>query len=544
MTRTQTATLPLFLRVGMCALCLTMLVSGRSVGQSTEGSDTAAATAEEGETRTINVSLGTSRVIKAPWPVARVSITAPEVVDVQVLTPKQVLLLGKSVGTTDVILWNKKEEMWQSRVGVAVDTKQLEMKLAELFPDCTLTLAQSGETVILQGSLERAEQAAELRRFLEATEIKYVDMTRVAGTQQVQIEVRVAEVSRRAIRTLGINVLQTGTDFFSGLTLGSSSGGPMNPISIGPPSGTSAAQSNVPFLFNSNVAVSPSVTMFAGFPSSGLQVFLQALAENQYLRILAQPHLVALSGEEATFLAGGEYPIPVVQGSDVGGGTSITIEYREFGVRLKVRPTVLGNGNIRLNVAEEVSELSDIGAVVISGFSIPSVLSRKAETTLEMKSGQTFAMAGLISKSNSARVSRVPWLGNLPILGTLFRSIRYTKNETELVVLVKASLVEPMTMEGTAPVPGMLHRPPNDWELFAEGRIEGKTPARISPADAARLKKMGLDRLEGPGAWATYEDGVSRSQSSAEPTGPSASSPTVPVNVTTEQTEEGKTDQG
>ncbi len=465
--------------------------------------------------RTVNVYLGTSRVIKSPWPVARVSITSPDVADVNVLTPDQVLVLGKSVGSTDLILWSKDERIWRSQVEVNADIRRLEADLGVIFPDCKLDLVQSGESVIVQGQVARQEQAAQLRQLLEAKRLKYLDMTTLAGVQQVQIHVRVAEVSRAAIRTLGINAFMTGSDMFGASTVGA--GAPINPISIGVPAGTSAAQSGLPFVFSGDVSVSPSVTLFAGFPEIGLEVLLQSLRDNQYMRLLAEPKLVALSGQEASFLAGGEFPIPVPQGSDAGSGTTITVEYREFGVRLRFRPTVLGDGKIRLHVAPEVSELSDVNAFESQGFVVPSLQVRRAETTLQVESGQTFGIAGLINRSTLARAAKVPGLGDLPIIGALFRSVRYTQRDTDLVILVTASVVEPLSVSGQTPVPGLLHSAPNDWELFAEGRIEGTAPAKLSEADAKWLKSMGFDKLKGAGAWATHGDGITRSSGTARP---------------------------
>jgi pilus assembly protein CpaC len=247
------------------------------------------------------------------------------------------------------------------------------------------------------------------------------------------------------------------------------------------------------------------VTLFGGVPSWDMIFFLQALAENQYMRILAEPTLVALNGEKANFLAGGEYPIPVVQGSGSGGsGTSISIEYRDYGVSLSFQPTVLGDGTIRLYVAPEVSELSEIGAVTIQGFQIPSVITRRAETTLQMKSGQTFAMAGLLRRTALARNSRLPWFGDIPILGLLGRSVRYVSGETELVVLVTPTLVEPLVQ--TPAVPGMMHRAPSDWELYALGVIEGpvKSAPKAAREDMQWLQGLGLHKLKGPGAWAHH----------------------------------------
>jgi pilus assembly protein CpaC len=266
-------------------------------------------------------------------------------------------------------------------------------------------------------------------------------------------------------------------------------------------------------VFQSAVAPSTPITIFGGIPSLDFEVFLQALAENRYLRILANPTLVALSGETASFLAGGEYPIPIPQsGAGTGGQPTITIQYREYGVRLLFRPIVLGDGAIRLTVSPEVSELTTINAIEIGGVSVPSLLTRKMETTLELKSGQTFAMAGLIKNKVEAINSRIPGLGDLPILGPLFRSVRYAEDETELVVLVTASLVEPMSLAAMPPLPGFLHVEPNDWELYLEGRIEGKAPVKINPTDATWLKQIGLDRLVGPGAWESYGQAIPSSQ--------------------------------
>jgi pilus assembly protein CpaC len=307
-------------------------------------------------------------------------------------------------------------------------------------------------------------------------------------------------------------MFQNGSQFLGGQQIGPDLGGALNPVDLSA----------------SKFAVSPAVSLFADFPQAQFLLFVQALAENQYLRVLAEPSLVAQSGEEASFLAGGEFPIPIAQGG--GAGTSsntITVTYKEFGVRLHFRPTVLGDGTIRLHVAPEVSELSNSnGAIQLSGFNIPGILTRKAETTIVMNSGQSFAMAGLITKETQARSSGVPALGELPVLGTLFRSVRYQQGDTELLVLITASLVEPLNLAKTPPAPGFTESEADDWDLYAQGHVNGRTPAQLSDDDAKWLKQSGLQRLRGPGAWAEYDSKKSASQapshSSAE-----ASSPTV-----------------
>ena len=452
--------------------------------------------------------VGRMQAYDSPWPVAGVSLTDPAVADVEVLTAELLMITGRSPGSTDLLLWNEEGTTETVPIEVRLDTERLQADLNSLFPDSTVSIGQSQGVTVLSGILGRAEQAAQLQRFMEASGLDYVDTTSIAGVQQVQVQVRVAEVSRLGLRALGVNGFSTSDNWFGGVSVGSSNGGAINPVSIGPGEGTAIDPLSVSF--NEDVSLTPAVTLFAGSQNAGFQSFIQALQENQYLRVLAEPNLVALSGETASFLAGGEFPIPVVQGTTAGGGTAVTIQYKEFGVGLKFRPVVLGDGAIRLTVASEVSELSDIGAVELEGFRVPSVVTRRAETTLEMKSGQSFAMAGLISESTSAISSSVPGLGRLPILGALFRSVRYKRGESELVLMVTSSLVEPTSDQVLPPLPGSTHMEPSDWELYSRGKLEAGPPARISPNDSEWMAERGLDRLRGPGAWSVHGQAPAR----------------------------------
>ena len=473
----------------------------------------------------ITFLLGQSTIVRSPWPTVRVAVTDPTIANVQVLTPEQILLQGLKVGSTDLIVWSEDEKQVQKwNVQVRLDTASFKTNLDELFPDTSLAVSQSGETMVISGLLRSTEQAVQLRDLLDKSKVPYVNMTGVSGVQQVLLQIRIAEVSTVALRALGFNAFHTDDDWFWGLRPGSASGGALIPsIDIGVPEGTVAGDTT-PFTFNQDVTAGPLVSVFAGFPRADFEFFIQALAENQALRILANPTLVALSGEQASFLAGGEFPIPVVQSGGGGAsGTAVTIEYREYGVRVSFRPVVLGDGAIRLTAAPEVSDLSDAGAVTIQGFRVPALVTRKAETTLELKSGQTFAMAGLIQHKTEAINSRVPGLGDLPVLGPLFRSVRYQRNETELVVLVTASLVEPMSVASPPPVPGFLYTDPNDWEFYIEGRMEGKKPAEVSPEDARLLKQMGLDQLVGPGAWDSYNKPASSGKAAVKSPAPAKS---------------------
>jgi pilus assembly protein CpaC len=454
----------------------------------------------EADVQTLPVSVERSRVVRPPWPVKRVSVADPTVADVQVVSPTQVLVVGKSVGSTDLLLWSEQDELWEAVILVEADTRELREELNRLFPTAELELVQTRDLLVVSGALRHAEEAERLETYLEKSGRKYANLTGVAGVHQVMIHVRVAEASRQAIRALGINAVHANAKFFGASTIG----GNPNQINAGIPEGAPAGK-DLPFSFLNDTSVSPSLTLFGGFPGSDLQVFIEALAENQYMRTLAEPTLIALSGEEANFLAGGEFPIPVVQSSGGGGGTSISVQFKEFGVRLSFRPTVLGDGTIRLYVAPEVSDISDVGAVVIENFRIPALVSRRAETTLQMKSGQTFALAGLLDRSVSARTSKVPGLGSIPVIGSLFRSIRYERGDTELVVLATVSLVEPLSGDADRPLPGELHQSPDDWRLYMDGEIEGAAP-RQTPAHAQWIQEMGLNNLKGPGAWAEHDD--------------------------------------
>jgi len=464
----------------------------------------------------VDIHVGTSSVINAPWPVSRVSVTNADIADVQVLTPRQVLLTGNALGSTDLILWSEAEEIWHARVTVLVDLGFVNDELDKLFPDANIEAMQSRDTVMITGQLRRAEDAARLRAVITSYgNVKFLDATSLAGVQQVQIQVRVAEVSRTALKALTVNGLYAGDQF---------------QLLSRPGAGAPLITGDFPF---GGFDFGSATNLVGSFPGSDLTLFLQALSENQYVRILAEPTLVAMSGERASFLAGGEFPIPVVQSGNSDGG--ITIEYREFGVKLEFTPTVLGDNSIRLYVAPEVSDLSDLGAVVNQGFSIPSILTRRAETTLELKSGQTFAMAGLMNQNTSIRNSRIPLLGDLPVIGTLFRSVRYQRGETELIVLATATLVEPSSQGITQGLPGDNHVPPSDWELFIDGKLEGKVPA-LAPADADWMREMGLNRLQGPGAFTTHSSRPATSRAlpeMSEDTEMTAESETVPAETST-----------
>lgn len=443
------------------------------------------------------IPVGGSTVVTLPERVQSVIITLSTVADANPIAPNQVVLIARRPGVSDVVFQLESGETLVRRLRVTIDCLELQQRLRQVF-GVDLEAADVNGTITLRGIVPDLQTAVLLRKFMDAVSTNWVDLTRIPGVQQVQLRVRIAEASRTALRELAFGGVVGGSSAFGGFQ--APGGTPFQPVSIGPT--PFAPIDNARFMFDGN-AVSSATTLFGGIPGSNLEIFIQALSENRYVRLLAEPNLVAVSGEEATFLVGGEFPVPIVQGSVVGGGSTVTVQYKEFGVRLKFRPEVLGEGRLRLEVSPEVSELSEIGAVQVSGFKIPSVVTRRSSTTVELGSGQSFAMAGLLRSKDQARASRVPVLGDLPLLGTLFRSVRYEQDQTELVVMVTAELVEPLDDGMERPMPGDLHQTPNDWELFGEGKLSGATDVG-NPL--ARLKLLGLGSLKGPGAWRRPDD--------------------------------------
>jgi pilus assembly protein CpaC len=469
------------------ALAIAALLAGSAAASAVVTTTALQDAAPKPEVKSISILAGRSQHVVLPWPAKGASITDPAVADVQILAPQLLLITTRTVGTTNVLAWSESGQTFETNVVVTSDLSRLQADLAALFPTCSLKVTQAQNVVIISGSFERAEQADSLHRYLEAQKVAFVDMTTLAGVQQVQVQVRMAEVSRTALRALGFNAISSGSTAFGGMVL------------------SNLTTPNVPAGSASIGTISPNITLFGGLTNGDLVAFVRALAQNDYLRVLAEPNLVAQSGAEANFLAGGEVPIPVVQGGTGSGAGSISIQFKPFGISLRFRPTVLGENTIRLEVFSEVSEVSDTVETVtqIGPVRTPSFITRRADTTLEMKSGQTFAMAGLLSERTSATSARIPVLGDVPILGALFRSIEYKKGETEMLVLVTASLVEPVSELNLPAMPGGMHTDPNDWELYLMGAIGG-SKAKVAEGDSQSMQSLGLGKLRGPGAWMNH----------------------------------------
>lgn len=318
------------------------------------------------EFETVKVGFGRSFVVVFAQPIRRVSIANPEIADVTVASPKQVLIIGKAYGATTMIIWDE----------------------ADNFKFYNL---------VVHG------------------EISY---------QQVMLQVRIAEINRTALKDLGAHFIlrdfSIGSEKASVLSFSGRVNTPGDPLKL-----------------DENVQLGVVV------PGQNLTAIFKALIEKKVLTILAEPNLMAISGTEASFLAGGEFPVPIVQGT--ASLQSVTIEYKEYGVRLKFTPTILGSSLIRLEVAPEVSSLDFENGIILSGFRVPSLLTRKCSTTVELNNGESLMISGLLSRSLAETVSHLPVVGNLPILGKLFSSKHFQRGETELIIVVSPHVVQPMT---------------------------------------------------------------------------------------------------
>jgi pilus assembly protein CpaC len=423
----------------------------------------------------IVLSIGRGELVNVPGTMADVFVADDNIADVQVKSQRQLYVFGKAGGETTIYASNNAGDIvWSANVRVGSNIGSIDQLLALAMPEANISVATMGSNVILlTGTVAAPEDAEEAQRLVEAfvgEESNVISRLRMATPLQVNLQVRIAEVSRSFVRALGVNL--TSIDSSSGFKFGIGQGRTGAIPEFNPGRSLGMGSQTIDRVFNpitgeieelpgSTVKpISPGTTLGAFGKFLGLDVGAALdLAETQGLvTTLSQPNLTALSGETAEFLAGGEFPIPLSQGL----GTT-TIEYKNYGVSLAYTPTVLANGRISMRVRPEVSELSSQGAVVFEGFQIPALVTRRAETTVELGSGQSFMIAGLLSNNATNTIDKAPGLGNIPILGNLFRSSTYRKGETELVIVVTPYLVKPVDANDIhLPTDGF--RKPNEFQ--------------------------------------------------------------------------------
>ena len=420
--------------------------------------------AEAQEMGKLNILVGRSIILKSVEQVKRVSIADPSIANFVLTSPTEIYITGRAAGVTNMTLWKEKGKYSIYDIEVGLDVSRLKQEIHDMLPEeRDLRVTATNDSITLSG---RVSSSANLSQALAiarsyAPEGKVRDLAEVRGVQQVMLEVRVAEMQRSLIRRLGINFNyltesgKFGISKLSGLTDLASSSGDTNIATQGAPFG---------------IVVSPAVNALFRFGWNGASWtgFIDALKSDGLIKVLAEPTLIALSGQRADFLAGGEYPVPVPQGL----GT-VAIEYKTFGVGLSFTPTVLADNKINIRVAPEVSELDFSNAVQFSGFVVPGLSTRKAQTVVELADGQSFAIAGLLRDTVRDAIDKFPLLGDIPILGALFRSRAFQKNETELVIIATPHLVKPLDLR-KQPLPTDFYVEPNDTDFFVLGTMQGK----------------------------------------------------------------------
>jgi pilus assembly protein CpaC len=367
----------------------------------------------------IVVVKGQTALIVQPVPVQRLSIADPTVAEVLAVSPQEILVNGKELGSTSLLIWDQRGQRHLYTVEVLPDTVSLRQTIRQVFPGEEVVISTSGRSVILSGPVSTATVGERLQEIAEAAGFTVISNLQAPPAPQILLEVRFAEVSRSALEQFGAEI--------RALRLG---GGAEGPTDVGVE--TAAGLLRLSLLD----------------PELEIDAVIRALRERGLFRSLAEPNLLARNNEEASFLAGGEFPVPVAQG---GAANAVSVEWKEFGVRLRFRPTILANGVIRLAIAPEVSSLDFANSIRLSGFVIPSLLTRRAETEVELREGQYLAIAGLLDNSLEESISKLPILGDIPILGQLFRLREERQARTELLVLVSPRLVAPSNVP--IPVP-------------------------------------------------------------------------------------------
>jgi pilus assembly protein CpaC len=423
------------------------------------------------------VGVGKSIIIDIRRPVKRVSLADPAVADALVLTPKQIYVTGKAPGVTNLTLWDTEENICRIFDLEAVpDINRLKEKLHEIFPkEENIRITATHDSLGLYGTVSSAASLAEIVSLAQAYaprekggEARINNFLEVEGVQQVMLEVQISEMSRGLIKSLGINfnaMSKDGSKF--GVSL-------LDGLSV--MKSLSAAES----FGGKSLELSDKLNAIFRFYHNEVPwtVLVDALKGQGVIKVLAEPTLITLSGKPANFLAGGEFPIPVPQEG------STTIEYKQLGVGLQFTPTVLSSGKINMEVAPEVSELDFANGISMNGFKIPALSTRRVATVIELGDGQSFAVAGLLKDSVTESVRKFPLLGDIPVLGALFRSSAFQKNETELVVIVTPHLVKPLD-KAKQTLPTDEYKEPDDLEFYFQGKLEGRGEEPLaSPSDS------------------------------------------------------------
>jgi len=419
----------------------------------------------------VNVLVGQSRVINFDRPVGRFSVSNPEIAEAVLVTPDQVLVNGKGFGQVNFIAWEQTGgQFLVFDVYVRANLSLIDSQIRALFPKDDIRLSQANGSVVISGSVANDKTAAQVQSVVEAANFKVVNMlsSPVSNATQIELQVRVAEVNRNKLRDYGSSFLSgppggTGGYWNSGngpSTLGDSTTSPAGAIL--------------------DTIIQPALNLFIFNRQINTGAMLRVLRQEGAFRELAEPNLIAMNGSQASFLAGGEFPVPVLQMGN--NNTGVTIVWKEYGIRLNFKPTIIDEDHIRLELEPEVSTIDFSNGVRFNGFVVPALRTRRAKTGVELRDGQSFALAGLLDNSESKTLSRIPIVSDIPVIGALFKSKSFEKKETELMFFVTAHMVKPVNTDdlpNLRGIDGLKGNSPLGVEPKGEG-ISGQTGYKVS----------------------------------------------------------------
>jgi pilus assembly protein CpaC len=453
------------LKIALTVAAAVMLAAPGSLGDKARAQS--AVEEQGGEVHRLRVIRNKSRTFEVTVPFAQAIVGSPEIADVLPVSDRVIYVQGKKVGTTNVSIFDKKKHIIGILdVEVTVDTRAVARRIHANIASKGITVSSSQEQLILGGHAKNAvdaEQAVQIAGSIEK-DVKIVNLIQIDSAQQVLLKVRFLEANRTAERDLGFTWFAARGSGSRGALIG------LGNIAAAAPALSTPLAAGAGILSSTST---PFAVGLANLASKGANVdlLISALETKGLVRIIAEPDLVALSGDTASFLAGGEVPVPVVQPSS-SAQSIITVDYKKFGVQLTFMPTVLANGVINLRLNPSVSQLDYANGVTQNGYIIPALTSREAKTTIELRDGQSFAIAGLLQSEGLRNIDQMPWLGSVPVLGSLFRSSQYRQKETDLVVIVTPSLAAPAAPGQKLASPLDNRHPSNDADFFLNGQME------------------------------------------------------------------------
>ena len=430
---------------------------------------TGASTQEGPGAAPLRVMAGKSILLKTTERLKRVSVTDPTVADALVVSPTQVLINGLAPGEVSLLIWDELERSQTFDLRVDVDITTAAEEIHRIFPEEQINVTPSRSAIVLSGHVTTEDVSKHAGAIASAYSKNVVNVLSFGpvGAQEVLLEVKFAEVDRTAVTQLGVNLFMPGL----GNTVALSQTGQFGSVNVTNTAQTTVTNGNSQTVTTTSTPPLAHVTdflnLFIARTDVNIGAVIKALQQKNLLQILAEPNLIAVNGKEASFLAGGEFPFPVAQPGGQGLST-VTIQFREFGVRLKFTPVIQPNGNIHLRVVPEVSTLDFTNAVTVAGTTVPAISTRKADTEFELQDGQSFVIAGLIDNRLTNITSKLPWLGDLPVLGNLFKSKSVQKSRGELMVLCTARRVSPSAQSPVGPA--------NPQPLLDKESFDGKKP--------------------------------------------------------------------